>query len=217
MNVSAVIIDTRGSDAFVYVVNNILDNMPNATVEWFHGPDTDVQKYIGLIKNKASIRLHELEFDPPFTLNTYNRVITSKSFYDKLYENILVFQPDSCIENISLHTLDDFTMFDYIGAPWEEFEHWSWNNSVGNGGFSFRKKTAMLKCIEENPYVNKPFHEDVYFGWDCQHLISVAPVEVARRFAYETSRKYYGSFGFHKVWCYGHSNTATTDELGALQ
>ena len=213
---SAVIIDTRGGQAFVYVVNNIIVNLPEATVVWFHGPNTDVKESLKGVIDARRIRLSQMQFDPPFTLGTYNSLVTQEAFYKDLHENILVFQPDSCFESLSLHALKEFEEFDYVGAPWEGHPGWNWNNSVGNGGFCFRKKSAMIKCIRERPYRGQ-FHEDVYFGWYCKDLINVAPVEVAKRFSYEIHKNYNGAAGFHKIWAYMKPTTRVTRELFTIQ
>jgi len=36
--------------------------------------------------------------------------------------------------------------YEYVGAPWQQGP---WFGRVGNGGFSFRKRSAMLRCIQE--------------------------------------------------------------------
>lgn len=213
---SAVIIDTRGGPAFQYVVNNILVNLPKAEVVWYHDQHTNVSDALKLISDNRRVKLREFQLDGRFTLDTYNYIVTQPGFYKGLQEEILMFQPDSCFEKISLQSLEEFRKYDYVGAPWEQEESWVWHGEVGNGGFSYRKKSAILKCLRERPY-EKDVYEDVYFGVQCKHLINVCPAKVARRFSYEMNNKYKGALGFHKVWAYQGAKTNVTKELAGLQ
>lgn len=89
-------------------------------------------------------------------VNFYNNLLLTKEFWNKFEEeNLLICQEDSIIFN-SKFKLQDFLEFDYIGAPWPKNQKENKNN-VGNGGFSFRKKSKMLEMLEiDNPnkYLN---------------------------------------------------------------
>jgi hypothetical protein len=67
-------------------------------------------------------------------------------------EHVLIFQTDTFLLN---DTLDAWTQWDYVGAPWGgPFSETPWMmrnllHRVGNGGLSLRRKSAMLKCIDE--------------------------------------------------------------------
>jgi hypothetical protein len=92
----------------------------------------------------------------------------------------------------------DFLSFDYIGAPWPQFED---DHLVGNGGFSLRSKQLMDACLEGGPIDGHP--EDVAI---CrthrdrlvrQHGLRFADEATASRFAYERTPASGREFGFH--------------------
>lgn len=106
---------------------------------------------------------------------------------------------------------NEFTRYDYIGAPWPE-----WINSstrVGNGGFSWRSRRWIAKTAK--PWRCPPFDVpevygfedryccDVYLKWYLEAGLKVAPVSVAIRWSYEHAMPQFKgwsvdrSFGFH--------------------
>ena len=110
-----------------------------------------------------------------------------------------IFQTDSCICSKSRHTIDEYLQYDYVGAPWEKNSK-DKHKYGGNGGFSFRKKSAMLSVINKFPY-NKE-HEDVYFS---RKDIKYPPYKVAKTFAVEHVF-YDAPFGIHKAYKYQSKN-----------
>lgn len=120
----------------------------------------------------------------------YNQLLTSAKFWNNITEeHVLIIQHDSALLRKGL---DEFAEYDYIGAPWK-FEP-----KVGNGGLSLRRKSAMLKVIENVPY-NGTDNEDVYFAWGCKKLgLNIAPIEVAEKFSCETIFKL-GTLGYHAI------------------
>lgn len=86
------------------------------------------------------------------SVEEYNKLLTSRFFWDQFYtENILIIQHDSALLRTGI---EEFYKWDYVGAPWTFQQH------GGNGGLSFRKKSAMIECIEKIPY-NGIDNEDV--------------------------------------------------------
>ena len=120
----------------------------------------------------------------------YNALLTSAKFWNNIEEeHVLIIQHDSALLRKGL---DEFAEYDYIGAPWK-FEP-----KVGNGSLSMRKKSAMLKVINEVPY-NGTDNEDIYFAWGCKKLcLNIAPIEVAEKFSCETIFKL-GTLGYHAI------------------
>jgi hypothetical protein len=120
----------------------------------------------------------------------YNKLLKSKNFWNKIKEeNVLIFQEDS---RLLREGIEDFYEYDYIGATWDFYPF------VGNGGLSFRHKSAMLKVLEIcNP--ENDINEDVYFAWGCNVLkLNLAPVNVANKFSCET-QFHLGTLGYHAV------------------
>ena len=120
----------------------------------------------------------------------YNRLLTSKDFWLKIEEeNVLIIQHDSALLR---EGIEEFYEYDYIGASWN-FEPY-----VGNGGLSFRHKSAMIKVIENVPY-NGVDNEDIYFSHGCKRLgLNIAPIEIADKFSVETKFRL-GSMGYHAI------------------
>jgi hypothetical protein len=94
-----------------------------------------------------------------------------------------------------------FLSFDYIGAPWPQFDD---GHDVGNGGFSLRSRKLLEACrdpefLGRHPEdvticrVNRPFLED-------RHGIRFADRGTAARFAFERTARGPSTFGFHGVF-----------------
>jgi hypothetical protein len=146
---------------------------------------------MNLYKFKDRITLRNLGVEN-LELNGYNKLLTTKSFYDYIpTEMFLVFQTDSIIIPTHSHLINTFLKYDYVGAPWIR------NKQVGNGGFSLRRKSKMLEIIEKVPYPHGK-NEDEYF--------SLAPIPMykptfdeAKLFSVETVFSEV-TFGCHKPW-----------------
>lgn len=91
-----------------------------------------------------------------------------------------------------------FLEYDYIGAPWPQFEP---GLDVGNGGFSLRS-ARLLQCLDDDEvrvhhpedigicHVNRRYLVDRYG-------VKFAPSCVASRFSLERPSRKKPSFGFH--------------------
>jgi hypothetical protein len=98
-----------------------------------------------------------------------------------------------------------FLQYDYIGAPWDGQ---SPQFAVGNGGFSLRSRRLMeaIRTLGIAVNLSDPSHqaEDILI---CrthrarleQVGIKFAPLEVARRFSFETGTPTKAVFGFHST------------------
>lgn len=195
---TAIIIEPREHRALEFVLNNFLENLSE---QWnfiiFHG-----NKNINFINNlfnttlvdyKNKVKLINLKVDN-LTITDYNNLLVSKDFYNYIpTEVFLIFQTDTLICNDYKDLINDFTNYDYSGAPWKE-------NIVGNGGLSLRRKSKMLKIIENCQYKNEP--EDVYFSKGCDNIIINKPdIKDAEKFSVEAIYSDV-SFGVHKPWLF---------------
>jgi len=124
------------------------------------------------------------------SMKEYNSLLTSKAFWEDVPdENVLIIQHDSALLRTGI---EEFYQYDYVGAPWTFQQH------GGNGGLSFRKKSAMLKVIENYPY-NGIDNEDVYFCNGLKWLVmNLAPREVCEKFSCEAIFKL-GTLGYHAI------------------
>jgi len=101
---------------------------------------------------------------------------------------------------------DEFLQWDYIGAP---LAHQPAERAVGNGGFSLRSK-RLLQALQD-PALDIHHPEDTCIchanrqRLEAAHGIRVAPLALARRFAYERlapdgpTLGYHGLFNMHRV------------------
>ena len=93
-------------------------------------------------------------------------LLTSKTMWDPFpdVENILFFQLDSIICSNSNRTVDDFLHYDWIGAPWP----WLPQIRGGNGGFSLRRKSRMLRCLQTRTWTGEggiyDWSEDMWYN-----------------------------------------------------
>jgi len=144
----------------------------------------------------------------------YNKFLTSSSFWTMLRgEKILIYQEDSIIFH---DNIVPFIKYDYIGAPFPIYQN-DTPNSVGNGGFSLRSKSIMIKIINTVSVKKTTFNsstlsymddmqltfppEDIYFSKNIQDLGIglVADYDTASLFSSETVFNE-NSFGGHKFW-----------------
>lgn len=142
----------------------------------------------------------------------YCSILRTTNFWNNFIgEYILLYQEDS----ILFHgNIQPFLKYDYIGAPWFKKQDDN-SNHVGNGGFSLRRKTAMIRVIKENKSIKIGSHtknymkttklncvpEDVYFS-KClidYKLGLVADYDVALNFSQETI-KGNNPLGGHSFW-----------------
>lgn len=124
------------------------------------------------------------------SVERYNRLLASVDFWKQIKEeNILIIQHDSALLK---QGITSFYKWDYVGAPWTFQQH------GGNGGLSFRKKSAMIECIEKISY-NGTDNEDIYF---CNALKTLgknlAPRDVCEMFSCEAIFKL-GTLGYHAI------------------
>jgi hypothetical protein len=123
------------------------------------------------------------------SIKEYNELLVSIEFWQQFKtENILVFQSDSMLLR---QGIEAFYEYDYVGASWNFYPY------VGNGGLSFRHKSAMIKIIENKKYNGE--NEDVYFSLGCKELgLNLAPINIANTFSCET-QYHLGTLGYHAI------------------
>jgi len=106
---------------------------------------------------------------------TYSQLLKTINFWEQIPgENILIFQTDSFILNLDNLTLwNKYLQYAFVGAPHNI--HLNTPKGVGyNGGFSLRRKSAMIECLSKisqnavDQYrtlykLRIGFSEDVYF------------------------------------------------------
>ena len=148
------------------------------------------------------------------TVSQYNKFLTSLNFWNTLYgEKILIYQENSII---FYKNIDNFIKYDYIGAPFIKYKNDN-SNLVGDGGFSLRTKSIMIKILNTisvndtvfNPHTYEEMEkkkitfppEDVYYSKNLQELGIgiVADYEKAKQFSCESIFSE-NSLGGHRFW-----------------
>jgi len=187
---SVAIVEPREHELLPYVLYNMAHIYGGTDVSLyiFHG-NKNIDYLNDIIKDWKNVQLVNLNVDN-LTINDYNVLLTSKSFYDHFKsEYVLIFQTDSIIRR---RIDQDFFNYDYVGAPWKDC-----NVCVGNGGFSLRKVESM-KYICEN-YVNTYGNEDLFFAHDLHNNnFSLPDPETASRFSIEMTYNN-DPCGFHAI------------------
>lgn len=201
-NYTAIIIEPRKHRALEFVLRNILDNLNEKwSVQIFHGTENEEWLKDILEKNfkndMARITLKNLGVGNLGTAREYSEILTSREFTEAIpTETFLVFQTDSMINPAHKTLINKFLDYDYVGAPWNASVV-----AVGNGGFSLRKRSVMLKIIDTFGPL-KGSHEDSFFSIGCARLRANVPSkDEAKEFSIETVYNPY-SFGIHRAWDY---------------
>lgn len=125
-----------------------------------------------------------------------------KTFKDKGYEYLLVYQPDCWVFRDELDKWCDMG-YDYIGAPF--FVKWFSDRGlfVGNGGFSLRKIESMISYIEEFGSKGMPHDgtDDGFFAANYHNKLNIPKPELAAEFSLETAA--YGQYNHTHVLPFG--------------
>ena len=109
----------------------------------------------------------------------------------------------------------DFLKYDYIGAPWPNFD-WCQINRVGNGGFVLKSK-KFHRLEEKITQING--HNDVvvtntYYNYFINNGCKYAPLDVACKFSLEIPIPEY-EYNLKK--CFGFHGKNTSDSLECIK
>lgn len=110
---------------------------------------------------------------------------------------VLVTQWDGFVVDAAAWT-NEFLAYDYIGAVWDDQPE---DRAVGNGGFSLRSQKLLRAGLDG--IIEDEHPEDLALcRWyrdalQARHDIRIAPLALARRFAFENETPAAPTFGFH--------------------
>lgn len=198
----AVMVEPRLHEYLKPVIDNMLRNLKSTTpIQIFHSSiNIDFLKlhYTDHIVS-GKLKLSMLR-QTNLTIKQYNQLLTSLRFWNKIdEENVLIFQTDSCLcRHVDTFDFSPYLNYGYVGAPSTLAKPIPWQN----GGFSLRKKSAMIRAIKTNKsHVTISYAEDKFFSVDKREITKPAPYELANMFSVE---QYYNSnpLGIHKAWKY---------------
>lgn len=198
-NKSAVILEFRNDMFLLHVIRVFLYHLApqGFAFHLYYGLDNEalVKTFIAPL----GVQIHRMRNHNVYSWQ-YSSFLMTRQFWEIMpSETILIFETDAFIRK---STLGRYLGFDFIGAPWcPVLAPWSKSRSrVGNGGFSIRKKSAMLRCIAQRQNTEK-FSDDRFFGETCEDLLYLPATDVARSFSVETW-EHPDPVGFHKPWLY---------------
>jgi hypothetical protein len=200
---TAILIEPRKHKAVPFVLQNLLECLPAEwDIQFFHGPSYTewAKQALSACDPKQAQETPRITLKPCPTDSfaspvAYSAFVASREFIQQIpTEVFLIVQTDSMINPNRAKDLAKFTTYDYVGAPWP------WDHlPVGNGGFSLRRKSALLKVLDKFGPLQGPY-EDQFFSSALQRLGANLPTrEVAREFAVE-QLFHPNPIAFHKVW-----------------
>ncbi len=185
MNLAAVIVETRPLVNLKQVIEDHLKFLPKYTKLYVFG-----STHVDLLLSQAEFKYEFHNVGVKLSEWGYNLLLTSKQFWESIQEeNVLIFQHDS---EILRDGIEYFYRYDYAGAPWKFYPH------GGNGGLSFRKKKAMIDCIEVRLWTQEQGNEDVYFSKILKSIECKMSRAACDLFSCETIFKL-GTFGCHAI------------------
>ena len=166
------------------------------------------------IRIDTNLIYYDENHNPNISIDTYNNILCDTSFWNQIpCENVAIFQKD-CIM-YRMFTEDWAIKYAYTGAFWYTDET-SLTNGVINGGFSIRKKSAMLECINhvtwkmielyrKNVYTCHEYfpikrkNEDIFFTYACEILkYPLAPIYIRKQLA--TESEYFTGTSVYHGW-----------------
>tara|TARA_B100000123_G_scaffold270637_1_gene248873 strand:+ start:226 stop:1047 length:822 start_codon:yes stop_codon:yes gene_type:complete len=207
----AVLIEFRKLNHIEFIIRNSIYKLGTRFMHTIVCSNDNYEQINDICKSiDRNIRIINIDITKA-TRNDYNNLLHTKEFWNKLHgEKILIHQEDSLIFH---KNIEPFLNFDYIGAPWPHHKN-SLLPQQGNGGFSYRSKKQILKCIDiKNEIINSEacsqfkqpkdldqLPEDVMFSIGCILLKCNLPtIEEANKFSSELSIDR-TSFAGHRFW-----------------
>ncbi|HEX7016188.1 MAG TPA: DUF5672 family protein [Cyclobacteriaceae bacterium] len=133
-------------------INRLIAICPHYPIRFFAPEGLNVSYYINKTSALSDVGVETFDKGYFKDVITYSKLLTRPLFYKRFesYEYLLIYQPDALIFR------DDLGFwcsqgYDYIGAPFfrnyvTEFEKAQYIG-VGNGGFSLRKISSMLRIL----------------------------------------------------------------------
>jgi len=196
--------------ALEFVTNNVLDNLP---ASWrlivFPGEENkkEVTEFVNSLPQGKLSRVTVKDLGlKTMNIQEYNELMMSDKILNEIpTEVFLIVQTDSLICRDGKHLLEKFMKYDYVGAPWKG------SNTLGNGGFSLRRKSKMLEIMKKCP--PNGHNEDGFYSTGCEAAVASKPTaEEAEEFSVETTYTGKQPFGVHKAWEHMPENNAALEE-----
>lgn len=196
MKLGYILVDTRIDEVYKAIDQN-LKFCPNGDLFIYTAEDNVKELKSNIQLDGFTLTLETIPTDPPFLVHNYNLLLTDKEFWNKFYkyDRVIVFQSDS---EIFKPGIEEFLEYDYIGAPWKDYDT-DYFPYVGNGGLSIRNPKIMSYILTEHSW-GRNMGEDLFFARTMVNgnYGTLAPYEVAKKFAVE-SVFHLGTLGAHGI------------------
>lgn len=205
---TAVIVEPRPHEMLRPVVDNVMHFLGS---EWnLHVFTSKAQEeWLAKELNPHQYTFTLLENDN-LTREQYSSLLRMPTFWEAIpTEHIMIFQTD-CIAFRPYEP--HWEEYAYVGANYYHPDHLSIKNGGIQGGFSLRRKSAMLECLanvtdediqayrekhQKRPLTEAELAEDVYFTYACEMLNLKMPPPTIRHYFSIEAQYYKTPFGFH--------------------
>lgn len=196
MKLGYILVDTRLEEVYKAIEQNLIF-CPGGDL-FIYTSSENIEIITNSFKlDNFTLYLESVPTEPPFLVHQYNLLLTDKEFWKKYYEydRVIIFQSDS---EILKPGIEQFFEYDYIGAPWKDYDS-DYFPYVGNGGLSIRNPKVMYNILLENTW-GRNMGEDLFLARAMVNgnYGTLAPYEVAKKFAVE-SVFCLGSLGAHAI------------------
>ena len=209
-NITIVCIDTKNKIEALIALDKSIKNIRFKSYKFFTDELEDIK--ISRFENLPEINLEIINIPKIKSKSEYSKFCLIDLNQYIFTDFVLTIQHDGYIINSSCWT-DDFTKFDYIGAPWPP--EWGYKNRVGNGGFCLKSKKFLELCDTEffnfdfkldilrdknDISINEDFLScNIYYDKFLSEGIKYADVETASYFSIEhpIPEMKQKTFGFH--------------------
>jgi hypothetical protein len=211
-NKTAVIVDPRFDNVMEAVILNFMHFMApkgwNLLIVSWSGYEAIIkERFPSCLFYKIDDTMIEMDQYniPNISIYSYNNIFLNANLWECIPgEHIAIFQKDC----IMFHMFDEyFCLYDFAGANYYSQDHVTLYTGGINGGFSLRKKQAMIECLSKitikdiNAYRQKLnwispernfgmftagerdlINEDIYFTYACEMLHKVMPDKLTRSY-----------------------------------
>jgi len=151
-----------------------------------HKQISNVRQFDSLLRSN---RMKIIPLNNEMDRKPYNELMTTIDFWKLIpTERVLVYKMETFMCSGSDYIISDFEKWDYIGAPWK----WAPTDlkyiGGGNGAFSLRLKSQMIKILEiGDSWSSNRINEDMYFVKNINkfNITTLPPPEISKTFSVE--------------------------------
>ena len=160
-NQVAVIVEPRNHEYLIPIIKQVMSKIGNEWNLQIFG--SSMNEKTVKEKIKGNYKFINMEINDLISPAAYSLLLQSSQFWNQIKEeHILIFQTDSFVININ----NDYripTNYPYLGARYRFHDNNGIRLDISNpiigidpmcGGFSYRKKSAMIDCINNVTYDN---------------------------------------------------------------